>query len=268
MKIPTLVRFPLLLLALVLLGTGCSSAPRKAPADPAPAAVGAKADGKAVAADDLDEYATSGAVSDPIEPVNRATFWLNHQLYRYLLKPIAKGYEFIIPKPVRRGVANAFENVRYPVRVVNDTLQGNFHRAGLETGKFFVNTVIGVGGVMRASDRFPALADVPAGDTGQTFAKWGIGPGPYVVLPVLGPSTVRDTFGLAGDYALNPINWVTIWFGGYTWTLAIPSANSLRSLPDQMNQYDAATQNSLDRYLAARSAYMQYREERKAAALR
>jgi phospholipid-binding lipoprotein MlaA len=140
-------------------------------------------------------------------------------------------------------------------------LQGNFKRAGQETGKFLVNTVIGFGGLVRQSDRFPALADVPTADTGQTFAKWGIGHGVYIVLPLLGPSSLRDTVGLAGDYVLNPVSWVTILYGDYAWTIAIPSTNTLRALPDELGKYDSATKNALDRYLAARSSYIQYRHE-------
>ena len=102
---------------------------------------------------------------------------------------------------------------------------------------------------------------MPAEDTGQTFAKWGIGHGAYLVLPLLGPSSLRDTVGLAGDYALNPVNWVTILYGGDAWTIVIPSTNTLRALPHQLSKYDSATKNALDRYLAARSSYIQYRRE-------
>lgn len=244
---------PLLLAASLV--TGCVS---RKPVAPSTAA--SSGDGKTSNVDDVDEYAVE-LVSDPFEKFNRGTFTLNHGLYTYVFRPISKGYQAIIPKPVRTGIHNAFENVKFPVRFVNDTLQGDFKRAGYETGRFVVNTVVGVGGIGRPSDHIPALADIPAGDTGQTFAKWGIANGPYIVLPILGPSTVRDTFGLAGDYALNPVNWVTIWYGGYAWTLAIPSTNTLRALPVQMDAYDAATKDSLDRYLAARSSYIQYRNE-------
>jgi phospholipid-binding lipoprotein MlaA len=247
----------------VLAGTGCATRKKETP-QPA-ATVGDKSsDGKSVASggEDLEEYEIV-TIPDPLEPLNRVTFTLNHGLYTYLFRPISKGYQYVIPKPVRTGIHNVFENVRFPVRVVNDTLQGNFQRAGQETGKFLVNSIVGVGGIGRPSDHIPALADVPEGDTGQTFAKWGIPHGAYLVLPILGPSSLRDTVGYAGDYALNPVNWVSILYGGVAWTLAIPSANGLRSLPPQMDAYDAATKDSLDRYIAARTAYAQFREEAK-----
>ncbi|HEY5792867.1 MAG TPA: VacJ family lipoprotein [Chthoniobacterales bacterium] len=251
----------LLIGGLAPLLTSCASRTQPEPA--APAAAGpANSEGKSVqaAADDLNEY-EAVAIADPLESANRATFWLNHQLYTFLLRPISKTYEKVVPKPVRTGVYNAFDNVKFPVRFVNDTLQGNFKRAGQETGRFVVNSVMGFGGIVRQSDRFPALADVPAGETGQTFAKWGVGHGTYVVLPVLGPSSLRDTVGLAGDYALNPVTWVSIVFGSYAWIVAIPATDTTSALPGKFSQYDAATQNTLDPYLAARSSYAQSRKE-------
>jgi len=264
MRIPTPVRHLFLATAVTAFLPGCASTGHKQP-EPAPAPAAApksKADDKAVkpasdgksvkssgANDDLDEYAAV-PVSDPLEPLNRATFQLNDGIYTVLLRPISKGYQFVVPKLVRQGVYNAYENVKFPIRVINDVLQWNLPRAGLETGKFLVNSTVGIAGLGRPSDHIPALADVPAADTGQTFAKWGIGNGPYLVLPILGPSTIRDTFGLAGDYALNPITWVCFVYGDYDWIIAIPAANTLRALPGQMDLYDAA-----------RSAYIQYRKE-------
>ncbi len=208
--------------------------------------------------DDLDEYAVT-EVSDPLEGLNRATFKLNDGMYTYIFRPISKGYEFILPKAVRRGVDNAFENVKYPVRVVNCVLQGKIKRAGLETEKFAVNTVAGVGGLFRVSDKISSIADLPAEDTGLTFAKWGIGHGAYIVIPFLGPSSVRDGVGLIGDYALNPVDWGVFWKGKHDWTKIPPSANTLRALPTQLAAYDAAAKDSVDPYLSVRSAYMQNR---------
>jgi phospholipid-binding lipoprotein MlaA len=263
MKIHSFLLPVLLGASSVLFMTGCASPARKKP-DPAPSAAveKSKADGKSVKAtdDDLDEY-SAATVSDPLEPLNRATFMLNDGLYTVIFRPVSKTYETIVPKLVRKGIYNAYENVKFPIRVVNDTLQGNLKRAGLETGKFLVNSTLGVGGLGRPSDHIAALADVPSADTAQTFAKWGIGNGPYLVLPVLGPSTLRDAVGLAGDYALNPITWVCFVYGDYDWIIAIPAANTVRALPGQLAQYDSITKNALDRYLAARSAYIQYRKE-------
>jgi len=246
-------------LAAILLA-GCAGG--KSGQSAAPVAVVGKSDGKSVKAqdDDLNEYAAA-TIADPIEPVNRVTFWVNHQLYTFVLRPVSKTFQKVVPKPVRKGVYNVFDNVEFPVRFVNDTLQGNFPRAGQETGKFIVNSTLGVGGLMRPSEKFPAIANVPPGSTGQTFAKWGIGHGAYIVLPVIGPSSLRDAVGLAGDYALNPLTWLAFVYGSYAWTIPVSVVGTVDLLPDKFVQYDAATKNSLDRYLAARSAYAQYRKE-------
>lgn len=240
--------------------TGCSTAAKKQPSPAASAVSGsAHSDGKSVkATDDLDEYQVE-SIPDPLEPVNRVTFWVNHQLYTFVFRPVSKTYERVFPKPVRTGVYNVFDNVEYPVRFVNDALQGKFGRAGQETGRFIVNSIVGVGGIGRPADHIPALADVPAAHTAQTLEKWGIGHGFYLVLPLLGPRSLRDTVGLAGDYALNPVSWVSIVYGGYTWIIAISATSTLSGMPNKLDAYDAATKNSLDRYVAARSAYSQYR---------
>jgi phospholipid-binding lipoprotein MlaA len=242
--------------------TGCATASRKQPAVTV-ARTGSPEDGKSVkdGKDAVDEYAAR-PVYDPWEGVNRATFWFNDRLYAFVIRPVSWTYDTVVPKPLRQGVFNVYENAHFPVRFVNDTLQGNFQRAGQETGKFVVNSVAGVGGLMRVSDRIPALADVPTADTGQTFAKWGIGAGPYFVIPVLGPSTVRDAVGVAGDYALNPVTWVTIIWGGQLWTLAVSTPDAVRVLHDRLALYDTMTKNAVDPYLASRAAYLQYRKQK------
>ncbi|HBJ87311.1 MAG TPA: hypothetical protein DDZ88_26340 [Verrucomicrobiales bacterium] len=214
--------------------------------------------------DELDDYAEA-SVSDPLEPFNRVMFKMNDCLYLVIFRPVSKGYEFVLPKPVRKGIDNAFENVKYPVRFVNCALQGKFKRAGQETGKFLINTLGGVGGIFRVSDKVPSLVNIPAEDLGQTLAKWGVGHGPFIVLPLMGPSTARETVGLAGDYVLNPVNWGLFWHGGgdweHDWTMIPPAANTLRSLPEQLEIYDAATKDAVDPYLSARSAFIQNRAD-------
>jgi phospholipid-binding lipoprotein MlaA len=192
--------------------------------------------------------------------VNRGLFWVNHQLYTFVLRPVSKVYTTVVPKPVRNVVHNVYENVEYPVRVVNHVLQGKFDRADLETRKFVVNTVGGLGGIIKLSDRFPSLVDIPSADTGQTFAKWGIGHGPYIVLPVIGPRSARDTVGMAGDYALNPISWLPFGPIAEGVSLAISAPNGVRNLNNRMEVYDASTKDAIDPYIAVRSGYVQYRD--------
>ena len=211
--------------------------------------------------DDLDEYSNAATIPDPAEPVNRGIFWANDQIYTFVFKPVSKVYETVLPSPVRSAIYNVYDNTEYPVRLVNNLLQLNFKRADLETRKFFINTVGGVGGIIRLSDRFPDLANVPPADTGQTFAKWGIGHGAYAVLPVIGPKSARDTVGMAGDYALNPVSWVSLGGAGTATSLAISAPDTARNMNSRMKAYDATTQNTLDPYIAVRSSYTQYRKK-------
>lgn len=210
--------------------------------------------------DDLDEYAVVD-MADPLEKLNRATFWFNDKVYLCLFGPLSKGYEKLLPRPARKGIDNAFENVKFPVRVVNSALQGKFKRVGLHTEKFLLNTVFGVGGLVRVSDKFPVLADLPEEDTGKTFAKWGMGHGAYIVIPILGPSSVRDGVGLLGDYAMNPVNWGIYWYGKYDWTSIPPSVNTLRVLPAQLGTYNDTKRDAIDPYVSIRSGYLQFRQQ-------
>lgn len=139
---------------------------------------------------------------DPFEPVNRAIYSFNQQFDRFLLKPVAKGYRAVLPRPVQRGVSNFFSNLREPAVVVNDALQGRFVDAGSDLGRFITNTTIGIFGLFDVATHFGM--ERHTADFGQTLGKWGIGEGPYLVLPLLGPSNIRDSVGLYGDTELYP----------------------------------------------------------------
>jgi phospholipid-binding lipoprotein MlaA len=211
--------------------------------------------------DDIDEYGDAIHVFDPIQPVNRGLFWVNHQLYSYILKPATRVYTTIIPKPLRTAVRNVYDNVEYPIRFTNRVLQLDFKNADMETRKFVVNSVGGLGGIFRLSDHIPSLSNVPSTDTGQTFAKWGIGHGPYLVLPVIGPRSVRDAVGLAGDIALNPVTWVPFGGIGEAASLAITTPNTTRNMEMRLQIYDATTRDAIDPYLSLRDAYIQSRDK-------
>lgn len=253
----------LLLIALVPLFTQCTSTSsrKKAPADAAPAAVTpVKNETAAAPVDDLDEYAVV-EIADPFEKLNRGTFWLNDRAYKFVFRPISKGYEKILPKRVRNGIDNAFENAKFPIRFVNSALRGRFKNAGLQVGKFVVDTVGGVGGLVKRSKEIPVFAELPDEDTGKTFAAWGIGHGPYIVIPFFGPSSVRDGVGMIGDAYLNPVNYGAWRPGEFDHPWIAPSVNNLRLLPPQLELYDETVQDAIDPYIATRSAYVQYREE-------
>jgi phospholipid-binding lipoprotein MlaA len=257
---------PFVLGLLIVALPGCASrekAPPDSPAAPtgksvATAKGSVPAEAGAAGDDDWDDVAEV-KVHDPIEPVNRGIFWFNHQLYTYIAKPFSAAYKTVFPEVIRKGIRNAYDNVRFPVRLVNHTLQGRLDRTAQETGKFLVNTTAGVGGLMTPADKIPALADVPKADAGQTFAKWGIPQGPYLVFPVIGPTTTRDLVGTAGDTVLNPVSWLAFIFPGAGWTVAVSAPSGAHSVPDRMDTYDMATKDALDPYISARTGYIQYR---------
>ena len=213
-------------------------------------------------ADELDEFAVK-PVSDPLEPLNRAVFKFNDGFYSLVLRPVAHGYQHATPPPVQRGLTNFFDNLRFPIRLVGDVLAGRPKRAVQETGKFLVNTTAGFAGLVRASDSVPALKDVPPAGLGTAFAAWGIGPGPFLVLPVIGPNDVRDTVGFAGDVYLIPTNWTAFErIDGYHWwwRTGIQTLDVVQSSPDFLKTYDDFLKSALDPYLAVRNGYLQYRE--------
>ncbi|GEP43287.1 MlaA family lipoprotein [Brevifollis gellanilyticus] len=247
-------------LPLVALGlVSCATPKNTPPASASQPGAAAKAPASG-GTDALDDYGDTVVVSDPLEGLNRATFAFNDKFYKWVMTPISKTYTTIFPKPVRKSIDNAYENVKFPVRFVNSGLQGKFGRAGKEAQKFGVNTVAGVGGLFKVSDKIDSLKDVPAEDTGQTLATWGMGHGPYIVVPVMGPTTLREAVGSGGDYVLNPINWGFVFTGDADdWAWIPPTGNTIRAMPGQLDLYKEATANAIDPYTAVRSTYIQNR---------
>jgi phospholipid-binding lipoprotein MlaA len=144
----------------------------------------------------------SAGSDDPLEPFNRAMYTFNDKLDRYFLKPIAKGYRAVVPSPARTGVSNFFSNLHEPGVMVNDVLQGKFKHAASDLGRFLVNTTIGIYGLFDVASHFGLERHNE--DFGQTLGKWGVGEGPYLVLPFFGPSNFRDAPSLYVDYELYP----------------------------------------------------------------
>ena len=202
--------------------------------------------------------------NDPWQRLNRTTFRFNDELTTYALRPVAHGYAAIVPLRVRTGVTNFFDNLNYPVRFINCVLQGKITRSAQETGKFVVNSTAGVGGLIRVSDHISSLADVPAEDFGQTLGVWGFCSGPYIVIPVLGPSDCRDLVGFGGDYAMNPLNWHALGiihhaFIPNTVSIALSATKFVNGLPKSVESYDQLKAEAVDPYVAMRDAYLSYR---------
>jgi phospholipid-binding lipoprotein MlaA len=214
-----------------------------------------------------DEFASGQKVNDPFIRFNRTIFAFNDTLNTYALRPIAHGYAKIVPRPVRNGITNAFDNAQFPVRFVNCVLQGKLKRSAQETGKFVVNSVAGFGGLMRVSDHVTSLANVPAEDFGLTLGVWGIPAGPYLVVPLLGPSGCRDLVGFAGDYVIYPLNWHAVGiihhaFISNTINGALSGTRTVNGLPKSVQDYDQMKAAAVDPYIAMRDAYTSYRAAR------
>ena len=151
------------------------------------------------------------------------------------------------------------------MRFVNSVLQGKLTRSAQEVGKFVFNSTFGVGGLIRVSDHVSGLTDVPAEDFGQTLGVWGLPAGPYIVIPVLGPSDCRDLAGFAGDFAISPLNWYTLGiihyeFIGNAVGIALSGVRYVNALPKTVETYDKLKSAAVDPYIAVRDAYLSYRE--------
>lgn len=194
-------------------------------------------------------------VADPIEPVNRAFFVFNDKLYFWLLKPVARGYAFLVPEPARVGIRNVMTNVAMPIRLVNSLLQGKLKGAGRELARFTINSTIGMGGLFdTAKDDWKIEASEE--DTGQTLGACGLGHGAYLVLPFLGPSSLRDAVGLGADTFLNPQTYLVDFETG----VAIRAGKAVNDTSLHLGEYEDLKAAAVDPYLAVRDGYVQYRE--------
>ncbi len=207
--------------------------------------------------DDFDnDEEVVAVIADPLEPVNRVFFKFNDSLYFWLVKPVGKVYSALLAEDVRLCIRDAFHNVLAPVRVVNHLLQGEVVASAKELSRFVINTTLGAGGLGDPAVEF-GLTRKDA-DFGQTLGKYGLGNGFYVCWPLLGPSSGRDSIGIAGDYLLSPIGYG---LRGHVKTSAGLSAvkyeneGTLRG-----EQYETIIREAFDPYVSVRDIYVQYRQ--------
>jgi phospholipid-binding lipoprotein MlaA len=210
--------------------------------------------------DDYDDDPRGGdVIADPFEPWNRFWFRFNDIFYLYVAKPVYRGYVAVTPHQLRNGMRNFFSNLLFPVRFVNNILQFRFMEAGVEFGRFFINSVSSLGFVNVAKDKKTIVPVDPRGeDFGRTLGHWGIGHGLYIVWPFIGPSSPRDTLGRIGDMFLEPLFYVS------PWELASASAGYLRfnALDEVLPLYEDLRDAAVDPYIAMRQAYINYRRVR------
>ena len=227
----------------------------------------------------LDPFAKAdegnGEEYDPWESVNSNIFEFNLKVDRYVLKPVAKGYNYVMPDLVQVGVSNIFSNLRFAPRFLNNMFQGKIKGAGIEVGRFLINSTVGLAGFFDVAAKVDLVT--PEEDFGQTLGFYGVKPGPYLVLPLLQPFTVRDFVGYVGDVFLNPINWLVlpiievddvpsviahknrtttsiIQFGGRVGEIINDRSRNLE-------KFQGVEEATLDLYSAVRNAYLQKRTQ-------
>lgn len=216
--------------------------------------------GLAFAADDSNNEEVpatkSSQVWDPLEGFNRGVFKFNDRVYFWVMKPSATIYKAYIPEGTRECLRNAFTNFAFPVRFVNNILQGKFSHAGSEVARFAINSTLGFAGFWDIASRDFGLKAYKE-DFGQTLGYYGMGSGFYLMIPVLGPSNVRDTMGLAGDTFTMPLGYfVTTYVSA-----SIKAGSTLNSASLHIGEYEDFKKSALDPYVSMRDAYFQYRAE-------
>ena len=206
-----------------------------------------------------------GKVKDCFESLNRATFSLNQGLDKVIFKPVAKSYRSL-PSSVRTGTSNALINISSLITIPNNILQGEFKTAGINTGRFVVNTTIGIIGIFDVAEKM-GFSEYEKEDYGQTLGKWGVGAGCYVVLPVLGPSTVRDTVGsfinvLGGDPYYNASTHGNNEYLSDSIYMTTKVLSGVDFRAKNLESIDNLEKNSMDFYASVRSLYLQDRQQK------
>lgn len=248
----------LALFLLILTVTGCSQSARKADDEQL---LAARQDGALSEDDEFDLFdedmdARMVEVWDPLEGVNRVMFGINDCLYTVVLDPVFKTYEGIVPMSIRVGIDNFFANITTPARLINCLLQGKGEGADIEFRRFWINTTEGILGFGDPAFDKHGLEPVKE-DLGQTLAVWGLGDGFYVVWPLLGPSTLRDTAGMVGDWYANPIPYLT----STDVAIAASGLKAVNKGSFHAGEYEVMFADEIEPYIAARQTYLQYRKK-------
>ena len=260
-----------LILFVIAFSHGSAWAAEPTPDAAAPQKEAAQEDGRldqaASAATGSDEYgnvteeeagkAAGPRIADPIEPWNRAMYHVNDKFYFWLLKPATRGYKAAVPESFRTMFRNFYENIKAPVRIVNNFLQGKPRYAGKELARFVINSVLGVGGLKECATACFGINGRDA-DFGQTLGKYGVGFGFYIVWPVLGPSSPRDSVGWAGDWVLTPTTYVSSsWIS--VESVGLYAHEEVNYTSFHLGDYEALKSAAVDPYIAIRDAYVQRR---------
>jgi phospholipid-binding lipoprotein MlaA len=200
------------------------------------------------------EFNEEKTVADPLEPWNRLVFTFNDRLYFWFLKPVAKGYNAVVPEAARTSVSNFFKNLTTPVRFVSVLLQGKIKSSGIELARFCINTTYGLAGFLDPAKKHFNLKTQEK-DLGMTLGFYGIGEGIYVVWPFWGPSSIRDTIGAVGDGFLTPVNYIT----PVEDAVAVSSYEYFNDVSLHVGDYEDLKESAIDPYIAVKDSYIQHR---------
>lgn len=214
---------------------------------------------RTTATGDVQTTAMANQNNDPLEPYNRSVMKLNSGLMKILIRPVLTVYRTLVPKPLRSGIANITANAKAPLTFAHDILQGEGTRATQTLGRFLMNSTVGLGGMIDVASK----AGVPAHDedAGQTFGRWGVPSGPFLMLPLLGPSSVRDATGFAADIFADPMRYA---LRGddvrRNVATGLTTGGALTQLDENVDRIGELQGGAIDPYVALREAYRQYRQ--------
>jgi phospholipid-binding lipoprotein MlaA len=194
---------------------------------------------------------------DPWEPFNEAMFEFNRWLDRWIIKPAAQGYNAVVPEDIQVMIDNGFRNIAFVPRFVNSLLQAKFGGAGRELGRFLINSTLGIGGLFDIARQEFGIRKSDE-DFGQTLAVWGAGPGPYLILPLMPPYTVRDFIGSVVDGFMNPLNYFLPFFPD---RFAMKAGDTLNDRSLNLDLYHGFEETTVEFYSALRNAYLQRRQK-------
>lgn len=197
-------------------------------------------------------------IADPLEPFNRVMYHFNDKFYFWLLKPVAQGYGKVVPEAARVGVSNFFANLAFPIRFVNCLLQANLGGAAEELGSFMINTIWGIGGLLKPASSEDINLSKQDEDFGQTLGAYGLGQGFFINWPLFGPSSLRDTVGLVGDGFLTPASYFSPWYAG----AGTRGYDMVNDTSLKIGDYESLKGAAIDPYVAIRDAYVQYRQKK------
>ena len=203
------------------------------------------------------EEEPSITIADPLEPFNRAMFQFNDKLYLCALKPVSQGYGFIMPDVAQVCVQNFFYNLQFPVRFFSCALQRDFKSTVNELGRFTINTLWGIGGLFDPASRKVLNMPKKNVELGDALEFYGLGHWFYIVWPILGPSSARDSIAIVGDYFLYPVSYIQPWFA---W-LGVRGYELINDTSLSIGNYESLKEAAIDPYYAVRDAYVQHRQK-------